>query len=259
MTDRRISLVSLLVLALLIAGCQTAGVRDDAGALGVQTDESPADIYVQLGLAYMREGRYDIAMRKLKHGLELDPRHAQANNVLGVLYERLGEHEQAADYYQKALRLAPKNPYIRNAWGSFLCKRGRYSEADEQFNLALQNPLYETPWIALTNAGICARKVPDLAKAERYLRKALTLNKTFPSALYQMALISHKQGKGLSARAYLERYLAVAEHTPASLLLGVRIERSLGNRDAEASYELLLRKKFPDAPEVLELDQPADS
>ncbi len=250
-----ITAVAMFSLVLLFSGCQTANVRDNTGDLGVQTAESPADIYVQLGLAYMQEGRYDVALRKLKHGIELDPNHAQAHNVLGVLYERLGETEEAETHYRKALRLAPKDPYIRNAWGSFLCKQGKYREADEQFDLALKNPLYETPWVALTNAGICARQIPDTKKAETYFRKALTLNKTFASALYQMARISLEKGNALTARGYLERYLSVAKHTPASLLLGVRIEHALGNEDTEASYRLLLQRKYPDAPEVQQLDE----
>ncbi len=40
---------------------------------------------------------------------------------------------------------------------------------------------------------------------------------------------------------------------PEMLWLGVRIERKLGNRDAESSYALELRRKYPEAPQTKSL------
>jgi type IV pilus assembly protein PilF len=40
------------------------------------------------------------------------------------------------------------------------------------------------------------------------------------------------------------------EPTPEMLWLGVRNARKLGDRDAEASYSLLLRKKYPNSDET---------
>jgi len=62
-----------------------------------------------------------------------------------------------------------------------------------------------------------------------------------------------KAGKRLPARGFIERYFQSAEDTPESLLLAVRIERALGNKNAEASYALRLRSKFPASPEAGQL------
>jgi len=96
-------------------------------------------------------------------------------------------------------------------------------------------------------------KKPAPAKAEKYFREALRINPKLSSALYQMARLSVDSGKRLSARGFIERYFQSAEDTPESLLLAVRIERALGNKNAEASYALRLRSKFPTSPEAGQL------
>ena len=52
---------------------------------------------------------------------------------------------------------------------------------------------------------------------------------------------------------YLQRYLEVGKHTSKSLWLGIRIERDLGDNNAASSYAMLLKAKYPDAPETREL------
>jgi type IV pilus assembly protein PilF len=104
--------------------------------------------------------------------------------------------------------------------------------------------------VALTNAGVCAIRNSDLKKAEEYFRQALGHNAKFPSALIQMAQISFRNEQNLSSRAYLQRYLELTKPTPASLWLGIRNERILGDRNAVSSYSLMLKNNFPDSREV---------
>ena len=42
----------------------------------------------------------------------------------------------------------------------------------------------------------------------------------------------------------------MAQDSAESLWLGLRIERKLGNKTAEASYALQLKRKFPDSPQT---------
>ena len=247
-----------LVGLLLIAGCASQGQirdQDTTGDLGSEKRESPAKIYVEMGIAYLREGQSAIALQKLKKAISLDPRNGEAHNVIAILYERLGDQQLAREHYTKAVQLEPQNPYIRNARGSFLCTQGQYQEAEAEFDSALSNPLYPTPWVAMTNAGLCAERSGDMVKAENYYRRALTANEQYFQALYQMAELSLQQGNNLSARAYLERYNAVAEPTAGSLWLGVQIESRLGDLGKARDYQRQLLRKFPDAPEVQLLNQ----
>lgn len=254
----RLLIITLCCLSIwLLTACASGQTRpiDETGQLGVETDSSAADIYVKLAVAYMREGQMDQALKKARHGLQLDPNNASAHNVTALLYERLGESAMAEQHYQRAVKLGPQDPYIRNAYGSFLCTQKRFEAADQEFKLALRNPLYETPEVALTNAGVCAERSGQPEQAETYFRQALRANAKFPVALLRMARISFEKGSYLSSRGYLQRYLEVAKHTADTLWLGIRTERELGDRDAVASYELLLRAKFPDSEEMRQLEE----
>lgn len=251
----RIALLGSTLLLFMLGGCATTGGGDATGNLGVERGESPAKIYVEMGIAYMRDGQDAVALKKLRRAIEVDPENSDAHNVLGILYERLGETEQAARHYDRAAALDPRDPYIRNARGSFFCKQGRYETALQEFDLALDNPLYPTPWVALTNAGLCSERAGDRAKAETYYRRALTANQRYTPALFQMAELSFEQQNHMSARAYLERYHSEVQATAASLWLGVRVEQSLGDRVKAVEYKRRLLKEFPDAPEIQALNQ----
>jgi type IV pilus assembly protein PilF len=254
----RLLIMGLLCLSVLqLAGCAPGQTRpvDETGDLGVEADASAADIYVKLAVAYMQEGQLDNALKKVRRGLQLDPNNASAHNVIALLYERLGETALAEEHYRRAVKLGPQDPYIHNAYGSFLCTQKRFEAADQEFILALRNPLYETPEVALTNAGVCAERSGQAEQAETYFRKALQTNPQFPVALLRMARISFEKGSYLSSRGYLQRYLEVAKHTAETLWLGIRTERELGDRDTVASYEMLLRAKFPDSEEMRQLEE----
>ncbi|MEN8166637.1 MAG: type IV pilus biogenesis/stability protein PilW [Pseudomonadota bacterium] len=255
----RLVRLSLLMLVAAVSGCATQGQisegSDTTGDLGREKGESPATLYVKLGIAYLNEGQPAIALKKLKKGISLDPENAQAHNVMGILYEQLGEMELAGEYFARAVELQPQDPYIRNARGRYFCNQGQYDKAAEEFESALSNPLYHTPWVAMTNAGLCTERTGDRVVAEQYYRRALKKNDKFHVALYQMAKLTLNQKSYLSARAYLERYNEVAEATAGSLWLGVQIEQHLGDRGKALEYKAQLLDIFPDASEVQFLRQ----
>lgn len=254
------SLALPLVLALL-AGCQSQGTRpgsdvDNTGDLGDPVKRvSPADVYVDLGTAYLREGNVSEAFKNARKAVLVDERSANGHNLLGVVYQRLGQVQQAGQHYQRAVALSPRDPFALNAYGSYLCSQGDYPQADELFRRALENPLYPTPWMASHNAGLCAETAGKLDQAETYFRAALSRNPQFAPSLLRMAQLSFDADNYLSARAYLQRYAQVAKHTAQSLWLGLRTERQLGDRDQEASYALKLRANFPDSEQARYLNE----
>jgi type IV pilus assembly protein PilF len=253
--------VTLFLIAVLVVvgGCRKGGVRadggDHTGRLGQIQQASPADVYVQLAAQYLKTGQLTIALQNAKKAVIVDPSYATAHTVLGLVYQQLGERSEAGAAFEKAVARDPFDPYALNAYGSFLCSNGQQAEAQSMFERALQNPLYETPWIALTNAGICAEQLGHMGQAETYFRQALQRNNKFAPALLRMANISFEKGSKLSARAYLQRFSEVQEHTAESLWLGIRTETMLGDRDQAASYGLLLRARFPDSRQVQLLDE----
>ncbi|MCU7904240.1 MAG: type IV pilus biogenesis/stability protein PilW [Candidatus Thiodiazotropha sp. (ex Epidulcina cf. delphinae)] len=244
-------LFGALLLSLLLIGCASQEKMTDAtGNLGREKRTSPAKIYVEMGMAYMRDGQSAVAMQKLKKAIAVDDDFPEAHNVIAILYEQLGESDLAGVHYDRAVELDGRDPYIRNARGSYYCRRGRFEAAAQEFQQALSNPLYPTPWVAMTNAGLCVERAGERAEAEDFYRQALTANPQYPTALFQMAECSLQQQKDLSARAYLERYHSELQPSAASLWLGVQIEKRLEDRRKAAEYKGRLLREFPDAPEI---------
>jgi type IV pilus assembly protein PilF len=249
---RPAGLIGCLAL-LALAGCETTSTRFDEPDLSrpVTKGSSSAELYANLAAEYLSRGQLEVALTKGKQALAADRRSANANNIMGLIYQRLGELDQAERYFERALKAEPSNPYYLNAYGGFLCERGRYEDALKRFTQAAANPLNRSPEIALTNAGTCALRQPEgLKVAESLFRRALERNSKFPPALIQMAGLSLTNGEPLSARAYIQRFEAVAPHSARSLWLAIRAERALGDEMAAAKYEMSLRSRFPDSTEI---------
>lgn len=237
----------LLALLLALAGCATT-------PSGEQTaEQKAARVNTQLGAAYLRQGRFEQALDRLTKAVNQDPSYAEGHSVLAVLYDRLGQHADAARHYRRSVELAPQDSSLLNNYGQFLCERGRIDEAERYLKRAASNPLYRTPEVPLTNAGICMLRAGREKAAEDYLLQALRANASFARALLPMAELRYRAGEPLSARGFYQRYLAVAPQTAETLWLGIQIERALGDMDAVGSYSLLLKGRFPDSPEAQKL------
>lgn len=252
----------LVAAILLLAGCATTQ-RNSQGEKNRGVDRvSPvraAEVNTRLGIGYMERGKYELAVDKLERAVEHDPEHVPAYLTLALLYEQIGAPDQAGDHYERAARLAPDDGATQNSYGAYLCRHGQFEDAVERFLNATEDPFYETPEVALTNAGACARRIPDPARAERFLRRALEMRSGFAEALYHMADLSYQQGNAFQARAFLQRYESAAGHEAGTLLLGYRIETALGNAEGASGYASRLRRNYPDSQEARTLKADKDS
>lgn len=240
-------LLVVCAVAVTLAACVSTETRPSK-----VSDKDAARYNLQLGATYLQRGELQLAQEKLEKSVEQDPDLAAARSTLALLYERLGEARKAEEQYRAALRLAPKDPAILNNYGSYLCRGDRRRDGITYFLRAAENPLYRTPEAALTNAGVCARPVPDPAGAERYLRAALERNPRYRPALLQLADLNLAQGRAMKARAFLERYHGAGDATAGSLVLGIRIEEALGEATAAAAYRRRLLTDYPDSAAALE-------
>ncbi|MGA7802084.1 MAG: type IV pilus biogenesis/stability protein PilW [Gammaproteobacteria bacterium] len=243
------------VLAVAVAGCGADSRNVRPTASSDDNGQSAAQINTQLGIAYLQEGRKDLALQQLNKALQQNPDLPDAHNALGVVYEQLGEIKEAEQHYRRAIELDPKDSSAQNNYGQLLCRAGRYEEAERHFLDAAKNPLYKRAAMAYTNAALCLPGNAPPAKAERYLNAALASNPLYPAALIEMATLKHNQGHNKEALKFLERYKAAAGVSPAMLLLGVKIQRALGDTVGEMHYASLLNSRYPNSPQVTELQK----
>lgn len=233
------------VFALLLSACAS---NSDVPP-GVDLKEA-ARINTQLGVDYMRKNQMEFALSKLKRAVDQDPEYALAHSTLAFCYAKMGEQDLAEKEYRRALNLEPDNGSIRNNFGVFLCGQDKAVEARRLLLDAAKDKAYATPEAAWTNAGVCSRKQKDLETAESDFREALKLNAEFPDALAQMADLSYQRKDYLRARAFIERYMTVAQATPATLWIGLMTERKLGNFSTARQYEKQLKRDFPESEEA---------
>lgn len=265
--SRPASFTLLLAFCLLATACATTGTSGSGRSSGDSSAPGNPDnpktkaaaLYTELGQKYMAQGKLEIALENLNKALSADPRHADAHTVIAVLYERIGNNAKAEEHYRRAVQLKPASGNENNNNGAFLCKLGRFDEAVPYFEKAVADPFYQTPAVALTNAGTCAIKGGRLDAAERDLRAALERSPDNADALYHMASVLYRKNEFFRARAFIQRYEAAGQPSADSLLLGRNIELRLGNGASAQDYTRRLRERFPDSDQVRALDAPGST
>ena len=212
---------------------------------------------VQLAIGYIDREQLGIAQEKLDKAIEQDPKSIDAYTTMAYLKRKVNELEQAEKYYLEALDIKSTDPNIHNNYGGLLCQMGRYDDALKEIRLAYEDPFYETPYLAYANAGTCLLDKGEYKEAEKMLRKALRDQPNYAGALISMAEIGVKTEKYLMARAYIQRYHAVARPTAESLWLQIQSEKALGAEEHYLKYARRLLKDFPDSDEAGMLEEMA--
>jgi len=207
----------------------------------------------QIGFDHLRNGRRADAVEKFEKAIEQDPKNPNAFLGLAMVNEQVGDEAEARRRYEQADKVGAADPVVQNAYGAWLCKIGEHDEAVEHFMIAAKNLRYQTPEVALTNAGVCLRRAKQDAAAEEKLRAALQENPRYPLALAELADLALARGDALRARAFVQRLMEAGRPDPRALLIAYRTE--LANKDARAAqrYADQLKRDYPDSPQAKEL------
>ena len=249
---------AVLAVALALGGCAGApGVPSSAAMISRPmsdtTPATPADsrarVHVDLGMAYFEVGRYDVALDEATIALNDSPNYAPAYHLRALAYMLIEENAAARENFERALREAPGDPDFNNSYGWFLCTQGEEQQGLDRLALAARNPYYRYPARPLTNAGLCYLRLKDEPAAEAQFTRAVQADPANGQALYQLADIAYRSGRYDQARNHLIRLHQQHDSSAASVWLGLRAERRLGNHDAEASYASQLQSRFAESEE----------
>ena len=170
--------IYIIILTLfLLAGCiHKDGYDENIRPSEIKESQVTNEIALtnlNLGIAYLKEGDYNKALEKLKKSLSADSNYAPTYNVLGLLYQLLGDNNKAEENFKRALAINNVDSSTLNNYGNFLCQQGRLEEAERSFLRAAENPLYEAPEIAITNAGQCLYVNNQIENSKKHFRQAL--------------------------------------------------------------------------------------
>ena len=248
--------ILLAALAIAAAGCvsqqttETRLVTDSGGA----DARRRAEVHTGLAGEYYARGNYAVALEETRLALKDDPSYYPAHNMQALVYMELREDIPAREAFDRALRLSPNNPELLNNFGWFLCLRNEGERGLAMMQRAASDTLYQSPEKALLSAGLCLRRLGRAAEAEESLRRAVLMQPNLIGGLYNLAEINFERGNHKDAETYLLRYMRISQPTLEALVLGVRIARGKGDKVAEDSFMQQLRRRFPDAPQLRELE-----
>jgi type IV pilus assembly protein PilF len=233
------------------------GFAAQAGAQSEPPDPilEAGKINARLAMEYLKRDQLKVAQEKIEKALQQNPKDVNVQLSAGLVYERLHEMKLAEKHFKLALRANPDSPEAQNALGAFFCRNKQQSKGEEMFLKAAANQVYRTPFVAYTNAGVCARSAGNLEQAERYLRQALASKVDYPETYAQLAGVLHERGNDLQARAFVGRFLAVAPATPDMLLLGHNIEVALKDDSAATAFRERLTKEFPNSEQARAVEE----
>ncbi len=243
------SMFVLPLVALLLVGCASGG-----GSSSSQVSEkaqASAKIHTELAGMYFERLQMGIALSEIDLALSANPNYAPAYNVRGLIHMSLREDKEAEEDFQHSLRLDKNDSEMHNNYGWFLCQRGKEEESISHFMAAVKNPLYTTPERAYLNAGLCYKKAGKNRDAEDFLQRALTLQPNLLQALYALAEVKFADGDYYNAKKQFQNFAQKSTTlTAEQLLLAIRIERRVGDVNAESSYAMQLRQRYPDSREA---------
>ena len=208
-----------------------------------------ARAHTDLGAIYYQQKQLEIALEEFTVATQVDSNFALAYNGLGLVHAALGQDDIADANFRKSIQLEPSNSESHNNYGSFLCARNHIDESIKEFLAAVKNPLYSTPALAYSNAGICSARKKDTVSAEAYFQKALQIDPLLNAAAYQLAALQFKRKNTVAAKTTLQNVM-LGQPGPEMLWLAIQIEREMGGKDAEASYALQLRRQYPDSEQA---------
>jgi type IV pilus assembly protein PilF len=190
--------------------------------------------------------------------MKLNTRHFRAIPLLAVLLASILACSHNPPAYTPPVRIYKKEPAKAAQANMQLAieymKLGQLATARECIERALnedaRNPLYQTPEVALVNAGVCVRSAGDLVDAEKYFNRALAIRPNMPEGLLQLGNVEFDRGDAQQALDIVQRYLALNKPTPEILWLGFRAQRKLGDSVAAAVFARRVQTEFPNSAQA---------
>ncbi len=121
-----------------------------------------------------------------------------------------GRHAEAEAAYRRVLALDPDQPTCWYNLGFVQRMQGRFEEALASYDEALKRGVSEPEEVHLNRAVIYADHLRREDKAERELNAALTVNRNYAPALFNLANLKEDRGHRADAMAFYERVLEIA-------------------------------------------------
>jgi type IV pilus assembly protein PilF len=251
-----------LLLAGGLSGCAASAPSATATPEAFTESDEPenrkrATNRLKLAVLYFQDGKYNFALDEIKQAILTDPNWFEPYGMRGLIYMQTGDYAQSEASLQKALSINPRASELKHNYGFLLCKMKRPAEAMKMFGAALADPAYGQRAKTWAEQGRCQLANGEKAEAEASFMHSYELDAGNPVTGYSLSTLLFQRGEMVRAQFYTRRINNSDRASAESLWLGIKIERSLGSKDAQAQLEAQLRRRFAQSPEAMALERGA--
>ena len=188
----------------LLLSCTTQNVKEQ---------KAQAEATRKLGEAYLRQGKYRIALKEFKKAESLYPDDPFLHDDIGLAYYYLGNQDQAILHFKKALGIKDDYTPARNNLGNAYAEKKEWDKAIEQYMIVTSDLLYGTPQFPLNNLGMAYYQKKEYGLSTQYYLKALDIKPDFVQALYGLAKTYIALDRVSDAIAKLEKAISISPNS----------------------------------------------
>ncbi len=233
------------------------------------------EIYNYLGLIYDRFENYDRSIACYEKALLVDPKFIPArinkavalfnrNDLttaeeqlkrlfgeypdmfvlkynLGVLYLKRGDTVRAESVFSELMNSSYDHKARVNVQLAYIAaKRNNTKKMEDEISKAFFTDRYD-PYVYYMS-GLMYMQLDDFSQARIYFNQALTLNKNYPRALFQLASLEYIEGNLQAAIGYMERAITlVPENIDFLLRLGDLYSAQRDFKKADGYFAMALK------------------
>jgi type IV pilus assembly protein PilF len=251
-----------LLLASAMAGCATSDTSASPSPQTYTQSDEPesrkrATNRLKLAVLYFQDAKFNFALDEIKQAILTDPNWFEPYGMRGLIYLQTGEYALAEASFQKALSINPQSSDTMHNYGFLLCKMKRPADAMKMFGAALADPAYGQRAKTWSEQGNCQLANGQKAEAEVSYMRSYELDAGNPATGYSLANLLFQRDDLVRAQFYARRVNNGERASAESLWLGIKIERSLGSREAQSQLEAQLRRRFGQSTQALALERGA--
>jgi tetratricopeptide (TPR) repeat protein len=151
----------------------------------LQLASNMTEAHYHLGLCLTSSGKFEEAMAAYQAALQVNPGHANARNNLAVTLLLLGRLDEAAAQFAELARLEPASPDPLCSLGGLLLRQRKFAQAETQFAAAVRRQPDFIPALLGLGRALAARG--EFANAEARFREVLLLSPTHAEAQADLA------------------------------------------------------------------------
>ena len=197
--------------------------------------------YNNLGEAYDKIGKYDLAIEEFEAALRLNPNYFFALSNLGNIYGKKKEYGQAISYTQKALQQKPDYAPGHYNLAKALHLTGNPDKAMSSYRLAIKyNPYFEE---AFFNLGFLAMERKQFEEAIDNFKSFLKMQRRNPKAHFGLATSYAMMGKKEEAKQYYENAITYDPEFLSPYINLANLHMATGNTmEAKNLFKMILLK-----------------